>query len=232
VVAENLRVNIPEAMRERVYVRDGFTCQYCGHQGQRDTICCDHLTPVVAGGENREDNLVTCCNPCNNMKGAKRQWVHPETGVSAAALAAGIASSRIMIGHVHHRPPRQRRTGAPKAVSQATFERLVGGGGFPGLDEAVQRIEAATPRIASLIAAQSQDTAVQVDKAVQGLQETLAERLDQADGAAVQSQREHAEAFGALRELVERQTEELAGLRAELRERERRSWWQRLIGRR
>ena len=54
--------------RIKVHERDGYKCRYCGKQLTRVTCTLDHVTPVVAGGTNALDNLVTACLGCNSRK--------------------------------------------------------------------------------------------------------------------------------------------------------------------
>ena len=42
------------------------TCAYCGNKSS--TV--DHVVPRARGGSNNRKNLVGCCFPCNNLKGA------------------------------------------------------------------------------------------------------------------------------------------------------------------
>jgi 5-methylcytosine-specific restriction endonuclease McrA len=53
-------------VREAVFKRDGFVCAECGTH--RD-LSLDHIVPVVAGGEDRLDNLQVLCRSCNSSKG-------------------------------------------------------------------------------------------------------------------------------------------------------------------
>jgi 5-methylcytosine-specific restriction endonuclease McrA len=55
--------------RRNVFVRDGFTCQYCGVRLPVGELTCDHVTPRSVGGESNWDNLVAACGPCNYRKG-------------------------------------------------------------------------------------------------------------------------------------------------------------------
>lgn len=57
------------ALREQVFERDKYTCQYCGCQ--EGPFECDHVVPVSKGGGDDPDNLKTACKPCNRSKGAK-----------------------------------------------------------------------------------------------------------------------------------------------------------------
>jgi len=52
-----------------VFLRDNFTCQYCGVRTKELTI--DHVIPKVRGGETIWTNVVACCKRCNNSKGDK-----------------------------------------------------------------------------------------------------------------------------------------------------------------
>ena len=50
-----------------VFLRDNYTCQYCGLQTKELTI--DHVLPKVKGGQTVWTNVVACCKRCNNKKG-------------------------------------------------------------------------------------------------------------------------------------------------------------------
>ena len=56
------------AKRLRIYVRDRFTCQYCGKRKGADELTLDHITPRAQGGKSTAENLVTACAPCNGRK--------------------------------------------------------------------------------------------------------------------------------------------------------------------
>jgi len=55
--------------RREVFIRDGYTCQYCGRQSGDLTL--DHVMPRHRGGSHTWDNLVTACKACNHRKGGK-----------------------------------------------------------------------------------------------------------------------------------------------------------------
>ena len=52
--------------RKNVFLRDNYTCQYCGRTGN---LTIDHIIPRSKGGEDVWENVVTCCVRCNNKKG-------------------------------------------------------------------------------------------------------------------------------------------------------------------
>ncbi|MFN0070131.1 MAG: HNH endonuclease [Chloroflexota bacterium] len=55
--------------RREVFIRDRFTCQYCGIKARDLTI--DHVVPRHRGGPHTWDNLVSACRSCNHRKGGK-----------------------------------------------------------------------------------------------------------------------------------------------------------------
>jgi 5-methylcytosine-specific restriction endonuclease McrA len=55
--------------RKEVFIRDGYTCQYCGLRSSHLTI--DHVIPRSRGGLHTWDNVVAACQPCNHRKGGK-----------------------------------------------------------------------------------------------------------------------------------------------------------------
>ena len=64
----------PAILTQRnLFVRDKFTCQYCGKtRGQlkgHGRLTRDHVYPRSRGGLDRWDNVVTACSHCNNRKG-------------------------------------------------------------------------------------------------------------------------------------------------------------------
>ncbi|MDQ4074911.1 MAG: HNH endonuclease [Chloroflexota bacterium] len=55
--------------RRNVFIRDGYTCQYCGRQPGRAHLTLDHLLPRSRGGTLKWENVVTACASCNQRKG-------------------------------------------------------------------------------------------------------------------------------------------------------------------
>ena len=53
--------------RKNIYLRDNYTCRYCGKTGGELTI--DHVVPKSKGGRETWENMVVCCARCNNRKG-------------------------------------------------------------------------------------------------------------------------------------------------------------------
>lgn len=53
-------------VRQEVFLRDDFTCSYCGRRGIK--LECDHVVPVSRGGGNEIENLTTACLECNRSK--------------------------------------------------------------------------------------------------------------------------------------------------------------------
>ena len=58
----------PSFTRFNVFLRDKFSCQYCG---SNEELTFDHLLPRSKGGETHWDNVVTACSACNVKKGGK-----------------------------------------------------------------------------------------------------------------------------------------------------------------
>jgi len=61
-------------IRNIVFQRDNYTCQYCGRTGV--ALHCDHVFAKSRGGSDNIDNLKTACAYCNLSKGAKdvNEW--------------------------------------------------------------------------------------------------------------------------------------------------------------
>jgi 5-methylcytosine-specific restriction endonuclease McrA len=69
----------PAFTRFNVFLRDYFTCQYCGQQFIAERLTFDHVIPRVRGGRTEWLNVVTACEPCNLRKGHR---LPKESGVS------------------------------------------------------------------------------------------------------------------------------------------------------
>lgn len=54
--------------RFNLFLRDAFTCQYCGVKGD---MTFDHVIPRAHGGLTTWENVVAACSPCNLYKGSK-----------------------------------------------------------------------------------------------------------------------------------------------------------------
>ena len=57
--------------RSNLYLRDNYTCQYCGEKFHFNELTLDHVIPKVLGGKTKWDNIVAACYKCNAAKGHK-----------------------------------------------------------------------------------------------------------------------------------------------------------------
>lgn len=62
---ERIRVKFS---RINIYLRDAFTCQYCGARRPTEDLNFDHVIPRSHGGKTCWENIVTCCIDCNSTK--------------------------------------------------------------------------------------------------------------------------------------------------------------------
>lgn len=62
------RGHIPNSIRNEVYQRDDYICQFCGLKFTPDNLTIDHLVPQSRGGLDEITNYVSCCTPCNRLK--------------------------------------------------------------------------------------------------------------------------------------------------------------------
>ncbi|MEO0674629.1 MAG: HNH endonuclease, partial [Pseudomonadota bacterium] len=60
----------PAFTRFNVFLRDSFSCQYCGST-ERDMLTFDHVIPRSKGGKTTWTNIVAACSPCNIKKGGR-----------------------------------------------------------------------------------------------------------------------------------------------------------------
>lgn len=56
--------------RRNIFLRDSFTCQYCGRKAARDELTIDHVVPRSRGGKSTWENVVIACMDCNALKGS------------------------------------------------------------------------------------------------------------------------------------------------------------------
>lgn len=86
------------AKRLRIYVRDGFTCQYCGKRTPVDDLTLDHITPRAQAGASTPENLVTACVPCNNRK-ADRTPEQARMPLLTSQHKLRVGLDRVMLCH-------------------------------------------------------------------------------------------------------------------------------------
>ena len=57
--------------RHNVFLRDKYTCQWCGNPFSERDLNLDHVHPRDKGGKTTWENIVTSCIRCNTRKGNK-----------------------------------------------------------------------------------------------------------------------------------------------------------------
>jgi hypothetical protein len=66
VLTKYIRLNYT---KRSIFLRDNWTCQYCGEKLHPSKATVDHIHPKTVGGKNSFDNCVTACQKCNIKKG-------------------------------------------------------------------------------------------------------------------------------------------------------------------
>lgn len=61
----------PLFSRHNIFLRDGYTCQYCNKEFHTKDLTFDHILPVSKGGGTSWINITTACMNCNLKKGNK-----------------------------------------------------------------------------------------------------------------------------------------------------------------
>jgi 5-methylcytosine-specific restriction endonuclease McrA len=72
----------PAFTRFNVFLRDRFSCQYCGEAHATHDLTFDHVVPRSLGGRTIWTNVVTACQTCNLLKGnrlPRQVAMHPRT---------------------------------------------------------------------------------------------------------------------------------------------------------
>ena len=59
---------IPPLNNPALFRRDSHLCLYCGESFRPQDLSRDHVTPVIQGGLDTWNNVVTACRRCNNHK--------------------------------------------------------------------------------------------------------------------------------------------------------------------
>lgn len=86
---------LPRWRRLAIYLRDQFTCAYCGrnlHGANPREVTLDHLVPQCKGGTHHESNLVTACASCNFRRQDRpwKAWVQEVNPALADVLVARV----------------------------------------------------------------------------------------------------------------------------------------------
>jgi 5-methylcytosine-specific restriction endonuclease McrA len=91
----------PPFTRFNVFLRDHFSCQYCGLHLPIVELTFDHLIPRSRGGQTSWQNIVTACNACNVRKGSRL----PHEANMQPRLAPQIPSLQMLQKHGRRYPP-------------------------------------------------------------------------------------------------------------------------------
>ena len=62
---------VPPLNNPALFKRDSQLCLYCGVTFRPRNLSRDHVTPLIQGGEDGWNNVVTACRRCNNHKAGR-----------------------------------------------------------------------------------------------------------------------------------------------------------------
>jgi len=86
---------IRQERRLALYLRDGLACVWCG-VGIEDgaQLSLDHVICNVKGGDNGNENLITCCTRCNSSRADR--FIDDFAVAVAAYLNHGVTPEEIL----------------------------------------------------------------------------------------------------------------------------------------
>lgn len=72
----NLNNYLVHFSRKNLFIRDNFTCQYCGNKNHINNLTYDHVIPKSKWRDKTKsptnwNNIVTACTKCNRKKGSR-----------------------------------------------------------------------------------------------------------------------------------------------------------------
>jgi 5-methylcytosine-specific restriction protein A len=86
---------VPPRVKMRVFLRQDGRCAGCTRKlGPGDRKTCDHVKPLILGGENREGNLQTLGEDCCGAGKTRADVAAKSRVYGRAARHAGFATSR------------------------------------------------------------------------------------------------------------------------------------------
>jgi len=106
----------PAFTRFNVFLRDRFSCQYCGEPYPSHDLTFDHVVPRSRGGRTVWANVVTACSYCNLLKGNR---LPQQSGMYRAT------------GRSSHRASCCRKTDAPSRPTTCTIPGAIISIGIP-----------------------------------------------------------------------------------------------------
>ena len=80
----------PAFTRRNLFVRDGFSCQYCRQKFQTHELTYDHVVPRAKQGGTSWTNVVTACKHCNARKGHRLLKNIPDMDLAVRAEGADV----------------------------------------------------------------------------------------------------------------------------------------------
>jgi len=87
--------------RFNVFLRDRFTCQYCGEVFASSALTFEHVIPRSRGGQTTWSNIVTACMPCNTRKASSTR-IKPRRLPKEPTLGELLAAKRAFPpGYLH-----------------------------------------------------------------------------------------------------------------------------------
>lgn len=99
-----MAVKRPAFTRFNVFLRDLFSCQYCGQRFPTQDLTFDHIVPRCRNGKTNWENVVTACVSCNHRKGRK---LVSEMNGELTLKKKPVEPSRLTLqAHARRFPPR------------------------------------------------------------------------------------------------------------------------------
>lgn len=64
----SFRNRISQKIKDKIFLDNNMTCQYCQSQKLKNELVVDHIIPLKKGGNNEDENLTCSCIRCNSHK--------------------------------------------------------------------------------------------------------------------------------------------------------------------